>query len=92
MQFKRHPDGSATLETPQGSFKLTDTEFDDLVHAVPINTTAMYRLLNDTLVEDEPRVGEFRKLLQALIKAANGKTDPVMTEIQNEILKHVEEQ
>lgn len=33
----------------------------------------MYRLLNDTLVEDEPRVSEFRKLLQALIKAANGK-------------------
>lgn len=25
MQFKRHPDGSATLETPQGSFNLTDT-------------------------------------------------------------------
>ena len=52
----------------------------------------MYRLLNDTLVEDEQRVGEFRKLLQALIKASNGKTDPVMTEIQNEVLKHVEEQ
>ena len=92
MQFKRHPDGSATLETETGSFKLTATEFDDLVYAVPISTTAMYRLMNDTLVEDEPRVSEFRKLLQALIKAANGKTDPVMTEIQNEILKHVEEQ
>jgi hypothetical protein len=92
MQFTKHDDGSATLETPQGSFKLTDTEFDDLVHAVPINTTAMYRLLNDTLVEDEKRVDLFRKLLQALIKANNGKVDPIMTEIQNEVLKHVEEQ
>lgn len=91
MEITKHADGSATLATPQGSFKLTDTEFDDLIHAVPINTTAMYRLLNDTLVEDEKRVGEFRKLLQALIKAANGKTDPVMTEIQNEVMKHVEE-
>jgi len=92
MQLRKHDDGSATLETPQGSFKLTDTEFDDLVHAVPINTTAMYRLLNDTLVEDEKRVDEFRKLLQALIKANNGKVDPIMTEIQNEVMKHVEEQ
>lgn len=91
MKFTRHPDGSATLESHVGSFKLTDTEFDDLVHAVPINTTAMYRLLNDTLVEDEVRVGQFRQLLQALIKAANGKSDPVMNEIQNEVMKFVEE-
>jgi hypothetical protein len=91
IKLTRHPDGSATLETAVGSFKLTDAEFDDLIHAVPINTTAMYRLLNDTLVEDESRVGHLRQMLQALIKAANGKSDPVMTEIQNEVLKYVEE-
>lgn len=70
---------------------LTDTEFDDLVHAVPINTTALYRLLNDTLVEDKARCTEFSQLLQKVIKAAGGKTDPVMNEIQAEVMKYVEE-
>lgn len=84
MQITKHPDGSATLSCPSGQFEFTDTEFDDLVHAIPISTTHLYRLLIDTLIEGDDRKQEMRKLIEA-----TGNADAQLTLLQNEALKHV---
>lgn len=84
MKINKHADGSATLESQQGNFNFTDTEFDDLVHAIPISTTHLYRLLIDTLIEGEERKQEMRKIIEATNNA-----DAQLTLLQNEALKHV---
>lgn len=84
MKIVKNADGSATLQSQQGTFKFTDTEFDDLVHAIPISTTHLYRLLIDTLIEGEPRKQEMRKIIEA-----TGNADAQLTLLQNEALKHV---
>lgn len=84
MKINKHPDGSATLESPQGNFNFTDSEFDDLVHAIPISTTHLYRLLIDTLIEGEDRKQAMRKIIEA-----TGNADAQLTLLQNEALKHV---
>jgi hypothetical protein len=84
MKINKPADGSATLESQQGNFNFTDTEFDDLVHAIPISTTHLYRLLIDTLIEGEERKQEIRKIIEATNNA-----DAQLTLLQNEALKHV---
>lgn len=84
MNFLKNADGSVTLQCPQGKFVFTDTEFDDLVHAIPISTTHLYRLLIDTLIEGDPRKQEMRKIIEA-----TGNPDAQLTALQNEALKHV---
>lgn len=84
MQIMKNPDGSATLSCPQGKFEFTDVEFDDLVHAIPINNTHLYRLLIDTLIEGDDRKQEMRKLIEA-----TGNADSQLSLLQDEALKHV---
>lgn len=72
------------LECPQGRFQFTESEFDDLVHAIPISTTHLYRLLIDTLVEGDNRKQELRKIIEA-----TGNSDTQLAAIQEEALKHV---
>lgn len=84
MKIMKHDDGSATLESPHGNFNFTDDEFDDLVHAIPISTTHLYRLLIDTLIEGDDRKQELRKIIEA-----GGNSDAQLTAIQNEALKFV---
>lgn len=84
MKITKHEDGSATLESDHGAFKFTDDEFDDLVHAIPISTTHLYRLLIDTLVEGDERKQELRGIIEA-----TGNSDDQLAAIQNEALKHV---
>lgn len=84
MKITKHDDGSATLESPHGNFKFSDDEFDDLVHAIPISTTHLYRLLIDTLVEGEERKQELRTIIEA-----TGNSDAQLTELQNEALRFV---
>lgn len=84
MIFKKHDDGSATLESEHGNFNFTDDEFDDLVHAIPISTTHLYRLLIDTLIEGDERKQELRAIIEA-----TGNADDQLAKLQNEALKHV---
>lgn len=84
MKITKNADGSALMETPHGNFQFTDSEFDDLVHAIPISTTHLYRLLIDTLIEGDARKQEMRKLIEA-----TGNSDAQLTALQNEALKHV---
>ncbi|MCL4728964.1 MAG: hypothetical protein KJ044_00820, partial [Planctomycetes bacterium] len=84
MNFTKNADGSVTLKCPQGSFVFTDVEFDDLVHAIPISTTHLYRLLIDTLIEGDDRKQAMRKIIEA-----TGNPDAQLTALQNEALKHV---
>lgn len=84
MKITKNADGSAVLQSPQGNFSFTDTEFDDLVHAIPISTTHLYRLLIDTLIEGEDRKQAMRKIIEA-----TGNADAQLTLLQNEALKHV---
>lgn len=84
MKIIKHDDGSATLETDHGSFRFSDDEFDDLVHAIPISTTHLYRLLIDTLIEGDERKQEMRGIIEA-----TGNSDEQLTALQNEALKHV---
>lgn len=86
MKITKHEDGSATLESDHGAFQFTDEEFDDLVHAIPISTTHLYRLLIDTLVEGDDR----KQMLRGIIEAT-GNSDEQLTALQNEALKHVPE-
>ncbi|MBX3473272.1 MAG: hypothetical protein KF754_02740 [Planctomycetes bacterium] len=84
MNFVKNPDGSVTLQSPQGNFLFSDTEFDDLVHAIPISTTHLYRLLIDTLIEGAERQQAMRKIIEA-----TGNPDAQLAALQNEALKHV---
>jgi hypothetical protein len=84
MRIIRNEDGSATLQAQHGQFTFTESEFDDLVHAIPISTTHLYRLLIDTLVEGDDRKQDLRKLIEA-----TGNSDAQLTLIQDEALKHV---
>ena len=84
MKINKHDDGSATLESEHGNFTFTDDEFDDLVHAIPISTTHLYRLLIDTLIEGDERKQEMRGIIEA-----TGNSDDQLTLLQNEALKHV---
>jgi hypothetical protein len=84
MIITKHDDGSATVESEHGSFKFTDDEFDDLVHAIPISTTHLYRLLIDTLIEGEERKQQMRGIIEA-----TGNADEQLAKLQNEALKHV---
>ncbi len=81
MQITKHDDGSATLESPHGNFKFTDDEFDDLVHAIPISTTHLYRLLIDTLIEGEDRQQELRAIIEA-----TSNSDEQLAALQNAAL------
>jgi hypothetical protein len=84
MRIVKHDDGSATLETEHGNFNFTDDEFDDLVHAIPISTTHLYRLLIDTLIEGDDRKQEMRAIIEA-----TGNADSQLAAFQEEALKHV---
>jgi hypothetical protein len=84
MNFVKNPDGSVTLQSPQGNFQFTDVEFDDLVHAIPINNTHLYRLLIDTLIEGGDRQQQMRKIIEA-----TGNPDAQLGALQAEALKHV---
>ncbi len=84
MKIVRNNDGSATLECEQGRFTFSEDEFDDLVHAIPISTTHLYRLLIDTLVEGDDRKQELRAIIEA-----TGNSDAQLSAIQQEALKHV---
>ena len=84
MKITKNPDGSATLEAQGGSFVFTDVEFDDLVHAIPINTTALYRLLIDTLIEGDDRKQQLRGIIEATGNASNQ-----LSALQDEALKYV---
>lgn len=84
MIIKKHDDGSATLESEHGSFHFTDDEFDDLVHAIPISTTHLYRLLIDTLIEGDDRKQQMRAIIEA-----TGNADDQLAKLQNEALKFV---
>lgn len=84
MKIVKNADGSATMQSPHGSFVFSDVEFDDLVHAIPISTTHLYRLLIDTLIEGDDRKQAMRKLIEA-----GGNPDASLTALQNEALKHV---
>jgi hypothetical protein len=82
MQIIKHEDGSATLESEHGAFQFTDEEFDDLVHAIPISTTHLYRLLIDTLIEGEDRKQAMRSIIEA-----TGNADAQLTALQDAALK-----
>jgi hypothetical protein len=84
MKINKHEDGSATLESEHGNFQFTDDEFDDLVHAIPISTTHLYRLLIDTLVEGDERKQELRGIIEA-----TGNSEDQLTKLQNEALRFV---
>jgi len=84
MKITKNKDGSATLACQQGSFTFTEDEFDDLVHAIPISTTHLYRLLIDTLVNGDDRKQALRKIIEA-----TGNADSQLTLLQNEALKHL---
>jgi hypothetical protein len=84
MKIIKNADGSALLDSAQGQFHFTDTEFDDLVHAIPISTTHLYRLLIDTLVEGDDRKQQLRAIIEG-----TGNSDAQLTLIQDEALKHV---
>ena len=84
MKINKHDDGSATLESSHGNFTFTDDEFDDLVHAIPISTTHLYRLLIDTLIEGDDRKQQVRAIIEA-----TGNSDEQLPALQNEALKHV---
>jgi hypothetical protein len=82
MQIIKNEDGSATLESEHGAFLFTDDEFDDLVHAIPISTTHLYRLLIDTLIEGEDR----KQAMRAIIEAT-GNADAQLAALQDAALK-----
>jgi hypothetical protein len=84
MKITVNQDGSAILESEHGSFTFSADEFDDLVHAIPISTTHLYRLLVETLVEGEDRKQQLRQIIEA-----TGNSDAQLAEIQNEALKFI---
>jgi hypothetical protein len=84
MQIIKNNDGSATLKSQQGNFTFSEDEFDDLVHAIPISTTHLYRLLIDTLINGDNRKQEMRKIIEA-----TGNADSQLAALQNEALKHL---
>lgn len=84
MKINKHDDGSATLQSDHGNFTFSDEEFDDLVHAIPISTTHLYRLLIDTLIDGDERKQEIRAIIEA-----TGNSDEQLTALQNEALKYL---
>jgi hypothetical protein len=54
------------------------------VHAIPISTTHLYRLLIDTLVNGDDRKQALRKIIEA-----TGNADSQLAALQNEALKHL---
>ncbi|MCC7509633.1 MAG: hypothetical protein IT464_09680 [Planctomycetes bacterium] len=84
MKITKNADGSALLVCPQGQFLFSEQEFDDLVHAIPISTTHLYRLLIDTLIDGDQRKQQLRALIEA-----TGNSDSQLTLMQNEALKHL---
>lgn len=83
MEFTKHDDGSATMTCPEGTFVFTDEEFDDLIHAIPIGTTQLYRLLIDTLIEGEDRQQALRTIIEA-----TGSADAQLTKLQDAAMPH----
>ncbi len=86
LTLVKNGDASATVTTPKHKFTFSDVEFDDLVHAVPLNTTALYRLLIDTLLSEDARRQQLRQLIEA-----DNNPDATLTALQNEVMKYVEE-
>jgi hypothetical protein len=84
MKIIKNADGSATLQSDHGSFTFSEDEFDDLVHAIPISTTHLYRLLIDTLINGDDRKQEIRGIIEA-----TGNADAQLSALQDEALKHV---
>jgi hypothetical protein len=84
MKITKNADGSATLQSQQGRFTFSEDEFDDLVHAIPISTTHLYRLLIDTLINGDDRKQEMRKIIEA-----TGNADSQLSLLQTEALKHL---
>ncbi|MCB9894549.1 MAG: hypothetical protein H6839_08875 [Planctomycetes bacterium] len=85
MKIIKNDDGSATLQSDHGNFQFSDDEFDDLIHAIPISTTHLYRLLIDTLIEGDERKQQMRGIIEA-----TGNSDSQLTLLQNEALRFVD--
>ena len=83
MKLTKNDDGSASLVSEHGNFEFSDEEFDDLVHAIPLNTTHLYRLLIDTLIEDEERKQALRGIIEA-----GGNVDATPQAFQKEALQY----
>lgn len=84
MSISKRDDGSATWTTPHGAFEFDPDEFDDLVHAIPLNTTALYRLLVDTLVTQDERRAQLRSVIEG-----KGNADETLNELQQDLQPHL---
>ncbi len=62
MKVQKRGDGFE-LSSPGGTFVLTRQAFEDLFYAIPLNSTALYRLLTDQIPGND---GERERMVRIL--------------------------
>lgn len=66
-------DGTNTLS-------LTPSKYEDLFYAIPVDNGTLYRLINDTILEDTAT----RTVYKAMIDKAGG-IDPFLNDLQKQV-------
>jgi len=81
LEMSRLQGGGCRLAVGADSVSLTATEYEDLFFALPLNTTALYRLLVDTLIEDDARRSVMARVLGALGPALDSELDVLQKKV-----------
>lgn len=62
------------------SLSLTQAKYEDLFYAIPINNATLFRLINDTILEEIP----LRNIFKAMIDKAGG-IDACLNALQQQV-------
>ncbi len=62
------------------TFALTQGKYEDLFYAVPVDNGTLFRLINDTILEDTAT----RDVYKAMIDKAGG-IEPFLTDLQKQV-------
>ena len=82
LSLDKTQQGSYRISSGSHAVELSADEYADLFYAVPLNSTALYRLLVDTIVSDEARSVAMAKMLSSL----SGRIETELDFLQKQVL------
>ena len=79
MQVTKKGD-SFVLTDGANTLNLTQAKYEDLFYAVPVDNGTLFRLINDTILEDTSLRNVFKKMIDQA-----GGIDPFLNDLQKQV-------
>ena len=81
LTLDKMPQGNYRISSGAHAVELSADEYADVFYAVPLNSTALYRLLVDTIVSDAARSEAMAKMLSSLSGRMNRELDDFQKQV-----------